>query len=154
MGRLITLILFWWMWSIIKFLLTPSGMLASTTLEESSWLYYDWHPLSVIAISSSGAAIGAFLFYKFGEQLFAFMESRRRKPKRVFTRGSRFIAGIRSRYGLMGLLMISGVISVPIASLLAAKYYRGPKTLVSLMVAFFCWSVALTGLSWAIKSLF
>lgn len=154
MGRLITLVLFWCMMSIVKFLLAPSSMLASTTLKETSWMYYDWNPIQIILITSTGAAIGCFLFYKFGEQLFRWMESRRRKPKRLFSKGSRFIAGIRSRYGLMGLLMIAGVISVPISALLAAKYYRGPRTLVSLMAAFVCWSVVLTGISWVIKSLF
>ena len=55
--------------------------------------------------------------------------------------------------GLMGLLMVSGLISVPIASVVGAKYYRDePYAKLKLMIAFAIWAALLTVLTGAIKS--
>ena len=55
--------------------------------------------------------------------------------------------------GLTGLLMVSGLISVPIASVVAAKYYReSPYAKHKLMLAFAVWAALLTVLTGVIKS--
>lgn len=154
MGKYLVLILVWWGMSIVKFLFTPSLMMASTAGDPDSWFGYDWSFFEIVGISATGAALGVFLFYTFGERLFAYLDANRKTPRKVFTKGTRFIAGIRGRYGLTGLLLICGLISVPISSLLAARYYRSNTTMALLVMAFAIWAVALTSLSYLVKMLF
>ena len=154
MTKYLLLILAWWGMSIVKFLFTPSLMMASTAADKDSWLGHDWSFLEIVGITTTGAALGVFLFYSFGERLFAYLDSNRTKPRKRFSRGSRFIARIRGRYGLTGLLLICGLISVPISSLLAARYYRSNTTMAFLVMAFAAWAVVLTGLSFLVKLLF
>ena len=154
MTKYMLLILAWWGMSIVKFLFTPSLMMASTAADEEGWLGYDWSFLEIVTISATGAAIGVFFFYSFGECLFAYLDTNRKKPRKLFSRGTRFIAGIRGRYGLTGLLLMCGLISVPISSLLAARYYRSNSTMALLVMAFAIWALVLTSLSYLVKLLF
>jgi hypothetical protein len=61
---------------------------------------------------------------------------------------------MRDRFGILGLLLISGLISVPVTSMIAAKFYnRVPAVTAWLTLAFAAWAVVLAGLSWwAIQS--
>ncbi len=62
---------------------------------------------------------------------------------------------IKNRYGLEGLMMVGGLISVPITALLATKYFRHQRAM-QLKVAggFAVWALVLTSLAWAVKWLF
>ena len=42
MTKYLLLILAWWGMSIVKFLFTPSLMMASTAADQDSWLGHDW----------------------------------------------------------------------------------------------------------------
>ena len=54
--------------------------------------------------------------------------------------------------GLSGILALSGLISVPVATVLAAKYFRHqPGTMWKLMVAFSIWAALLSAGSEAVK---
>ena len=154
MGRFALLVLFWWGMSIVKFLFTPSAMMASTAAREESWIGHDWSMLEVILVTASGAALGVFVFYTFGERLLLYLDKRRKRPRRRFTRINRFIIRIKRKWGLKGLLLISGLISVPVTSLIAARYYRSPVTMPLLIMAFSVWAVFLTFLSYAVKLIF
>lgn len=147
------LILIWWGMSIVKFLPAPFLMMASTG-DGEGWMNHDWSFLGIVSVTSSGASIGVLIFYSFGERFFAYLDSHRKKPRKRFTKINRMIVRIRARYGLKGLLMISGLISVPIASLLAARYYRSNSTMALLVMSFSLWAVFLTSLSYAAKLLF
>ena len=70
----------------------------------------------------------------------------------MFTPQRRRIVRWKNTMGFKGLLLVSGLISVPIASVLGAKYFRDqPAGKWLLMMAFVLWAGVLTLLSWALK---
>jgi len=137
-------VLWWWVISIAKFILAPSLMLGTG----------DWSFLEVLLITGSGASIGVLIFYSMGERIFNFIDSHRKKTPKKFTRLTRFIARVKAKYGLRGVLVICALISVPISSLLAARYYRSNVTMSLLIMSFWIWGVILTAISLAVKMLF
>lgn len=137
-------VLWWWFMSIVKFLLAPSLMFGTG----------DWTFLEVFLISGSGATIGVFIFYTMGEKIFNFIDSRRKKTPKKFTRLTRLIARVKAKYGLRGILVICALVSVPISSLLAARYYRSAVTMPLLILSFWIWAAILTSISFAVKMLF
>ncbi|MDA9820488.1 hypothetical protein N9C06_06170, partial [Salibacteraceae bacterium] len=55
-------------------------------------------------------------------------------------------------YGLTGLCLVLGVISIPLSALLAARYFRHRKdTLVYLSISVLAWALLLTAFSLSIK---
>jgi len=136
----------WWMLAIVKFLFVPFGMLLKPDVGEH------WTWIEVIMVSSTGAALGVFIFFHFGEIIFNWFAHHFNTKRRVFTRRNRWFIRVKKRWGLNGLLMISGLISVPIAAMLGAKLYRHNSTaLPKLIIAFFCWSVALSSAAYGMK---
>jgi len=140
----------WWMlMSIVKFLFVPSLMIA----RGAGFL------LTVIT-ATSGAFLGIQIFFHFGKFLMrhwtAWMTSLRpnRPPAPIFTPARRRMVRMRDKFGILGLLLISGLISVPVTSMIAAKFYnRVPAVTAWLTLAFAAWAVVLAGLSsWAIRS--
>lgn len=132
----------WWFWSIIKFLFTPFVMM--TNPDGNHWSY-----LEIILVTTSGAALGSFLFFHFGEKIMKWLPF---KSKRVFTPMRRRIIGLKLKYGLKGLLMISALISVPVSALLCARYYKHDKgALAKLILGFAAWSVVLTSFAYTLR---
>jgi hypothetical protein len=132
-------ILGWWGMSIIKFLITPTTMVVVGK-----------GLLETILISTTGAWIGIFVFSFFGNKLFAYLSKRaRRRGVKVFTSSRRRIVRVKQRYGIYGLVAVCALISVPISSLLAAKYFHHLKWRIpALMGGFAIWSVLLTLIGW------
>ncbi|MCB0761228.1 MAG: hypothetical protein KDC12_06850 [Flavobacteriales bacterium] len=122
--------------SIVKFLITPSTMIAR------GWGFFE-----TVLVTSSGAALGSFMFYHLGDLFFKWMQRKRKKPSRLFTWKNRKLARIKSSFGVKGLMLISGLISVPITAVLAARYFRSNTTLPYIIMGFFIWSVVLTSIS-------
>ena len=122
--------------TIIKFIIVPYLMIEM-----------DYNFLTIIVVHSSGAALGVFIFYNFGDIIFRLINSWKRKKKKT-TKSKRWIINIKNKYQLKGLLFISGIISVPIASLLAARYFKSNTTMAYLIMAFFIWSLIITGVSY------
>lgn len=139
---------FWWFLSIVKFLITPFGMIFNPGSQEH------WSWIETILVTSSGAALGVFIFFHAGEYIFDWWTQHFSRPRKVFTRGRRRIIRLKWKWGLRGLMLVSGLISVPVASLLAAKFYRhDPNSLPLMIIGFFCWSVLLTSIAYGIKIL-
>jgi hypothetical protein len=137
-------ILLWMLASVVKFLFTPSAMVARGI---------DF--ATTVAVTSAGAAVGTLVFYFGARATFAGVRRRRagagRPGKRVFTPRRRRIVALRSRFGLAGILCISAIISVPVSAVLSAKYYpHDPRMPWALIGAFAVWSVVLTALSGAL----
>ncbi|MBO75521.1 MAG: hypothetical protein CMD33_09640 [Flavobacteriales bacterium] len=137
-------ILLWMFGAVVKFFVTPSLMIAR-----------GWGFWSTVIITSAGAAVGVWIFYFSGKWILKKWADFRgeRGPKRpFFTPQRRRMVRFRRLYGMWGLLAVSGLISVPIASMLAAKYYRRDERMPwILLVAFVSWSFILTALSfWVI----
>ena len=133
-------IVLWMFGVVVKFLVTPSLMIAR------GWSFW-----STVIITSAGAAVGVWVFFYFGKwMLRKWSEFRGEKePKRpFFTPQRRRVVRFRRQFGMWGLLAVSGLISVPIASILAAKYYqRNERMPWILVLALVVWSIILTGVS-------
>ncbi|MFN0032659.1 MAG: hypothetical protein ACKVOR_10915 [Flavobacteriales bacterium] len=113
-----------------------------------------WSYLETLGIVSSGAALWAFIFFHFGEYIFGWLATHFGTKRRKFTRRNRWFVRVKRRWGLKGLLLISGLISVPIASVICAKLYRHNSTaLPKLIIAFFVWTVVLTSAAYGMKIL-
>lgn len=134
----------WALGAVVKFVVTPSLMIAR-----------GWGVVSTVIVSSSGAAMGVWLFFYFGKWMlkkWAVLRGEKEPRRPFFTPQRRRVVRFRRLFGMWGLLAISGLISVPIASVLAAKYYQNDERMPWILVlAFAIWSVVLTSLSyWAI----
>lgn len=131
----------WMLAAIVKFLVTPSLMIGRGI---NLW--------PTVLITSIGGAFGVVLFFYFGKWLFrkwSDWTTGRSKKKFNFTPGRRRWVHFRHRFGLWGLLLISGLISVPIASVLAAKYYSKDGRMPWLLVlSFVAWALFLSTLSY------
>lgn len=142
-------VLYWWLWAGIKFLVTPFLM-----INNQQWHLGNehWNFMETLMITSSGAALWAFVFFHFGEFIFSWLAHHFQQKKRIFTRRTRWFIRVKKRWGLKGLLLISGLISVPIASVLCAKLYRHNSTaLPKLIIAFFIWTAVLTSAAYGMK---
>lgn len=141
-------VLWWWLLSIVKFLFVPFVMMSNPGSEY-------WTFVEIVLITSSGAALGAFVFFHFGEfimQKRQGIQKEKKKNKRVFTPMRRTIIRLKTRLGIKGLMLISGLISVPLASLLCARYFKHDKSaLAKLILGFFLWSIFLTSLAYIFR---
>jgi uncharacterized membrane protein len=129
-----------------KFLITG---LYSFSLGFSFW--------ETLLFTMIGGTLGATGFYLLGTRVlewFRLRYVRKRQariskgvaPKRIFTRTNRIIVKIKHRYGVIGLVAIAPpILSIPITSLLAAKYFRHERrTLPVLLGSILVWSCILT----------
>jgi uncharacterized membrane protein len=140
----------WVLFSIVKFLLTPSAMIVAG---------YNW--MEVIVTCSLGATIGILLFYKAGKPISSwwkrvkasYLNIKPPKKKRFVTKRKRQFIQFKKQYGLLGLMLVSVLISVPITAVLGAKYFSHNRyTPLYLIVTFFVWGCVLTFLSWRVTS--
>ncbi|NND95305.1 MAG: hypothetical protein HKN45_10590 [Flavobacteriales bacterium] len=132
----------WFLLAVLKFVITPSTMIAAGY----SWLT----TFVVVGISSS---IGYTAFYFFGDIIFSWLDGLRKKPARKFTKMNRRIVRVKMKYGLFGMGVIAGVISVPLAGLVTAKFFRHPlNTIPAMIVSFLSWTLLLTSASWLIRN--
>ena len=140
-------VVLWQLATVVKFVVTPSAMVAAGHSFWAAW-----------GITSSGASMGVAFFWHFGKWWVRWMERRLEqsdRPAKVFTSRRRRIVRLKNGLGLPGLLFLSGLISVPFASVIGAKYFRGtPGAMPLLMLAFILWAGLLTFVSWGIKHSF
>ena len=133
--------------SSVKFLFAPAAVYAA-----------DYNFISTILITSLGGFVGVFIFYKSGQFISEWWIRRfsPKKNKKKFTRRNRAIIKIRARYGLYGLAFITPcIISIPIGSLLAAKYYRyDPLVLPLMFTSVLLWSLLLTSITFLVGPIF
>ena len=137
---------FWWFLSIVKFLIAPFAMIFNPGAEHWTWL-------ETILITSSGAALGVFIFFHAGEYFIALWHFVfGKKKKKIFSPWKRRIIRLKWRWGIKGLMLISVLISVPVASVIAAKFYRhNNKALPMMIIGFFLWSLILTSIAYGIR---
>lgn len=113
--------------------------------------------LETVLLTGTGGCIGTLVFYLGGTRVLEWFRlrhvrkraiaiARGKQPKRVFTRTNRMIVRIKQGYGVKGLTLISPpILSIPITSLLAAKYFRHDRrTLPLLLSSVVVWSFVLS----------
>ncbi|MBI3512005.1 MAG: hypothetical protein HY064_15205 [Bacteroidetes bacterium] len=116
-------------------------------------------------ITTLGGIIGIFVFYFAGANIATWWKHTKaviksvflrkpaavieRKPTRIFTRGRRFVVGIKMKFGLMGIAFVTPcVISIPIGTIVAAHFFRKRKpVLLYLLSSLLLWSLILNGLA-------
>lgn len=70
-----------------------------------------------------------------------------RKSKKYFSRKNRFIVLIKRKYGLWGIAILTPLLSIPLGTFLANKYYRNKKSvLFSLTLSVVCWSIIMSSI--------
>ena len=133
-------IVLWMFGAVVKFIVTPSLMVAR-----------GWGFWSTVIITSAGATTGVWVFFYFGKWIlrkWAEFRGEKELKRPFFTPQRRRVVRFRRLFGMWGLLAVSGLISVPIASILAAKYYERHERMPWILVlAFVVWSFILTALS-------
>lgn len=122
--------------SALKLLITPSIAVIEGNIS-----------LIVIAISSGlGASFGSILFFFLGKKIIKIIDDKfsKRLKKIPFTKNRRIIS-FKNKFNVFGVSMSIGVLSVPIGSILVAKYFsRDKKAIPSLIAASFIWAFFLT----------
>jgi hypothetical protein len=135
--------------STVKFFFSP---LMSHELGYSVW--------ETVLITSVGGCTSVLFFYRASGWLMrrarlrrlhreiAAMHGQGRPARKVFTRTNRFIVRVKIGQGLGGLVVMTPVlISLPIGSILAAKYFHNDRrTLPMLLSSVVIWSVVLSSL--------
>jgi len=78
-----------------------------------------------------------------------FRGNRPRKKKKVFTKNRRRLVKIKSRYGLIGIALVSPiVIGIPVGAFIAVRYYHNKKKiLLYMMLSVALWTVALSAVN-------
>lgn len=117
-----------------------------------------------ILITSSGGIFGILFFYYLGVWAMKKLDVYRNRiflsrkhlmpQRRIFSRRNRFIIKIKGNFGLLGLALLTpAIISIPIGSVVAARFYKENKlTLPVLVISTLIWSVALTFFSASVKN--
>ncbi len=113
--------------------------------------------LETVLLTSAGGCIGIFIFFLGGRKVLEWFRiryvrkrtratERGEKPRRIFTRTNRSIVRLKRAYGVKGLAFIlTPILSVPLTSVLAAKYFRHDRrTLPVLLSSVVLWSFVLS----------
>lgn len=113
--------------------------------------------LETALLTAAGGCLGTVFFYRMGTGVLEWFRKRhvRRlararaqgvQPKRIFTRTNRLIVRIKRGYGVKGLAALAPpILSIPITSVLAAKYFRHDRrTLPLLLSSVVIWSFVLS----------
>lgn len=122
-----------------KFFLSPTASLL---------LGYSY--IQTVFITAVGGTLGFFVFFKFGLFLAKlFQKTFKKKEKKRFSKRSRTIVKIKSRYGVYGLAVLAPcILSIPVAAILASIYYsKDRRTVPFFLGSIVIWSIILTMVS-------
>lgn len=113
--------------------------------------------LETLLLTGASGCFGTVVFYLGGVRLLEWFRQRHLRrlerakeaglpPKRIFTRTNRLIVRIKRGYGIKGLAALAPpILSIPITSVLAAKYFRHDRrTLPFLLSSVVLWSLVLS----------
>lgn len=123
----------------IKLLFTPMGFAIDAVITGI--------PLWEIAVvCAAGGAFGSIIFFFVGRGLDkAGAKKPRKEGKKIFTKQNRKIVRIKHKFGLYGMSLTIGIISVPIGAILVGKYFNTDKKAIpALILSSVVWSFAIT----------
>lgn len=112
-----------------------------------------FHFFKAVTITSLGGFTGTVIFTFLSEKIisnFKKRQLRRRQthphilPKKVFTKRKRFIVGIKTRFGLLGIAFFTPLLfSIPLGCFIAVRYYKSKQTiLIYMFTSVLLWSAA------------
>lgn len=118
---------------------------------------YDFTFWETIAMTTIGGVLGILFFYGISGYLMRRAWERKMQriaegqepKKKTFRKRNKIIVTIKLRFGQIGLAIITpAIISIPIGSILAAKYFRKSRFILPLMlISVLLWSFLLTGIA-------
>ena len=116
----------WLIFAAFKFAMVPPTMV----LQGNSVLV-------VIFTTLLGAFLGVFAFYYGGRAIFQGLDKLlyRDKKRKVFTKGNRRIIRIKHRFGLVGICIFTVVFTIPVVSILLAKFYKHDKRAIPIFLS-------------------
>jgi len=122
----------------VKYLYTPPAIFAAG---------YDFWGTLIIMLA--GGVFGILAWFFAGGllvRLFSAIIPKRKKPKKTFSRKNKMIVRVKSRWGLIGLVIITPcIISIPVGTLLAVRFFRHDRrTLPYLLISTVAWAIVLT----------
>lgn len=117
-------------------------------------LEYRMTVFQALIYTNTGGLAGVFGFYYLSDSIISWWRSRIlirrkhsvqpvRKARQLFTRRNRKIAGVKSKYGLPGIALITPLLlSIPVGVFIAARYFRSSKAKFAWFLGSnFIWSV-------------
>ena len=106
--------------------------------------------LETILFTTLGGVLGVFLFFNLGSRIVHFFPNFF-KPvntkRKIFTKKNKFYVKLIRNYGLFGIAIFSPIlISIPVGSFLAARFFENQKTmaLAIMFAAVLIWSVSIS----------
>lgn len=108
-----------------------------------------------VMYTTAGGGTGVVVFAYLSKQidqycqmlLKVFFKRKQFATKRKFTFRNRVIIKIKQKYGLPGLLLFTpSLLSIPVGSFLAQRYFPGSKTIFLLVASVFIWSLFLNAI--------
>lgn len=125
------------LFSAVKLLFTPIGAVLLPKLYPSLF--------EVAYVCSAGAISGSIVFFYIGKGLDKISTKPRKPGKKIFTKRNKKIINIKNKFGLLGVSMTIGIISVPIGAILVGKYFNTRKLAIpTLILASVVWGFAVT----------
>ena len=98
----------------------------------------NYNYLEIVLTLISGGSFGILVFYFFSNWINQLLNKlfKRKKPKKVFTKGKRRFITVKNKYGLIGISLLTPVIlSIPVGSFLASRFFRHNKFTIPIMIA-------------------
>lgn len=130
--------------SAVKLLTTPIGLV----------LINEYDLWEIGLVSSIGGIVGSVTFYLLGSMIFNKL-AKKNKDKKTNFKKNRKLVNIKKKFGLFGLSMSIGIISVPLGTLLVSKYYSKSKWPIPILIG--CsviWGFGATYITYFIRNIF
>ena len=114
---------------------------------------HDYNFITAVLINSIGGVIGITFFFRTSAYFIERSIEKRKhslKKKKIFTRSNRFLVKVKNTMGMYGLaFLILPFLSIPISSIISAKYYHlhKGKMLLLLYSSSIVWSFLLSGIA-------
>ena len=135
-----------WYEIISVFLMSGIKFFAAPLLAKTFGFTY----FETILVTTIGGVLGVFLFFNLGSRIVNFFPNYF-KPlntkRKIFTKKNKFYVKLIRNYGLFGIAIFSPIlISIPVGSFLAARFFENQKTtaLAIMCAAVLIWSVSIS----------
>lgn len=94
-----------------------------------------------------GGMVSAISFFFLGKKMDEFFKKKKKKSqaKKIFSRKNILIVKVKNKFGLFGIAMTIGLISVPLGAIITGKYFGKHKMAIPTLIGCaFLWSFAMS----------